>query len=362
MKKIILLFLVWRTALFLLAYISPELIQPFGAKFPYYEERLIATKLPHFIWSFANFDGVHYLGIAKDLYAYQYTQVFFPLYPLLIKLISPVFFGNLILAGLFISNAAFLAGLLVFNKMIKKEFGEKIALWSTLFLLSFPTSFYFGSLYTEGLFFLLTFSSFYYLEKSNVLKASLLGLLASATRLVGVSLLPALIIEKRIKNKLPLLLIPLGLVVYMAYLQMEFKNAFYFLTAQAIFEQGRSTGEIILLPQVFYRYIKILTTTSGLVFANAAFELLLTLFALTVLVVGYKKIPKSWLIFSALVIITPTLTGTLTSMPRYVLGSFPIFVILAQINSTVIKLIIILTFLTLLTITTLYFTQGYWVA
>ena len=362
MRKILFLFLIWRTLLFLVAYLSPQFVQPFGATFPYYQERLIATGLPHFIWSFANFDGVHYLGIAKDLYAYQYTQAFFPLYPILIKTLSYVFSANLILSGLFISNISFLIGLVIFYRFIENKFNQNIAFWSVIFLMSLPTSFFFGSLYTEGLFFLLIILSFYFADKSDNLKLSIVGFFASLTRLVGVFIAPAIFFEAKTKSLMPKLIIPLGLIAYMVYLKLEFNNALYFLTSQSIFEQGRSTTKIIFLPQVFYRYVKILATTHGLVFANAMFELTVTIFALGILIWGYKKIPRSWFVFSILTIITPTLTGTLTSMPRYVLVAFPIFVLLANIKNLHIKLLISLIFIVLQIIVAAYFTQGYWVA
>src|SRR3989344_6074858 len=115
---IILLFLIWRIGLFFTAFLSPLVIPEFGAKFPYYEETLVKTGLPYFIWSFGNFDGVHYLRIAQDGYAYQYTQVFFPMFPIFIKLVSFLTFGNFLIAGLLISNIAFISALIIFYRLI----------------------------------------------------------------------------------------------------------------------------------------------------------------------------------------------------------------------------------------------------
>ena len=161
-RKVVLLFLTWRLLTFSIAQIAPKIIPEFGAKFPYHQETLVGTGLSYFIWSQGNFDGVHYLRIAQDGYAYQFTQAFFPLYPFLVRLISYLTFGNFLVAALLLSNLAFLAGLLLFYKLVKKNYDEKIAFWSCLFLLAFPTSFYFGAVYTEGLFFLLIISSFYF--------------------------------------------------------------------------------------------------------------------------------------------------------------------------------------------------------
>jgi len=117
-------FAIWRTVLFVIAYFSPRIIQTFGARFPYYQERLISSGLPHFVWSFGNFDGVHYLGIAKDGYAYQFTQAFFPLYPILVKLVNYIV-GNLVISGLLVSNVAFLFGLVIFLSSSVISFPKK---------------------------------------------------------------------------------------------------------------------------------------------------------------------------------------------------------------------------------------------
>lgn len=362
MKKILLAFIVWRVLLFLIAVISPAIFPQFGARFPYFEERLIATGLPHFIWSFGNFDGVHYLGIAKDAYAYQYTQVFFPLYPILVKIASLATFGNLVLAGLLVSNIAFLAALILFYKMIAKTYSEKTALWSAIFLLAFPTSFYFGAVYTEGLFFLLIISAFYLLEQKKYWQAAIVGSFASATRLIGLFLAPLIVSRKNLRAALPALIVPVGFLAYVIYLKLEFNNPLYFLTAQQIFGQERSVGSIVLLPQVIYRYLKILSTVQGQPLITAAFELSATLIALALLILAIKKVKLQWVLFSFAAILIPTLTGTLTSMPRYILVAFPIYIVLAQIRSTVLKIILLIISSSLLIYLTALFTQGYWVA
>ena len=104
--KIVSLFLVWRAALFLIAFFSTIFITNFGGRFPYYKNLLISTGLPAWIWGFGNFDGVHYLNIAQFGYMAEYSQSFFPAYPLLIKIFS---FGRYyFLSGMFISNILFL--------------------------------------------------------------------------------------------------------------------------------------------------------------------------------------------------------------------------------------------------------------
>lgn len=358
---IFLLFIIWRNILFIISLVSPHVIDTYKISFPYLGV-ISENGLPEWIWSFAGFDGVHYLRLAQEGYAnLQFTQAFFPLYPILIRLVSYMTFDNYLVAALLISNAAFLAGLLLFYKLVEKNFDEKTALWSTILLLSFPTSFYFGAVYTEGLFFFLIIGSFYFFEQNRPLLASLFGTFASATRLVGVFLAPALIKGKKLKSIIPLAIVPLGLVAYSIYLAIEFGNPFYFLTAQDVWGQERS-AQVVILPQVFFRYLKIFLTTQGVPLFNAILELAATVFAIVTLILATKKVKKEWLIFSWLAVLTPTLTGTLVSMPRYILVAFPIYIVLASIKSDVTKTIILIISTAVLIITTVLFTRGYWIA
>lgn len=360
MKYVIISFLIWRVLLFVTAAVSPSVIPQFGARFPYYQERLIATGLPHFVWSFGNFDGVHYLGIAKNAYADQYTQVFFPLYPALIKLFSYLTFGNLLISALLISDIAFLFALNIFYKLIVQSHNKKIALWSCLFLLAFPTSFYLGAVYTEGPFLLMVVASFYLVSRQKIWQAALIGALASSTRLVGLFLAPFLTSIK--KSYTPLFIVPIGFLLYILYLTVKFNNPLYFLSAQSIFGQERSTTSIVLLPQVIYRYLKIILSTQGLPQLNAVLEFSSVIFVLAMLFLAYKKVKQEWLLFSLSAVLIPTLTGTFASMPRYILVAFPVYVVLGSIKNTAVKISILVLSSLLLIILTMLFTQGYWVA
>ncbi len=365
---------IWRILLFTTAWYG-SLTLKFTPTFPYSEELLIRSGLPSWLWSFANFDGVHYLTIAKSGYSAQFTQVFFPLYPLLIKALSIIFpFFNLILVGLIISNLSFLLALLFFDRLLKLDYHPTKIKWMLIFFLLFPTSFFLGSLYTEAFFFLLVITSFYAARQKKWWLAGLLGGLAGATRLVGIFLLPALLWEwrkeKKVKNIIHLLyspilyLIPLGLLAYIIYLQLKFGDWLYFWHAQPIFGAQRSGGGIILPPQVLFRYLKILFTLTphNYKFWVSLSELLSSIVAIVLLIIAsFQKIRPSYLIFSFLAVITPTLSGTFSSMPRYILVAFPIFMLLGLIESRLIKIVLLALSAFLLSIFTILFTTGYWI-
>jgi len=364
-------FVCWRILLFLNSYAGSVLL-PFQPRFPYSDIYLIPSGLPSWIWSFANFDGVHYLTIARQGYSAQFTQVFFPVFPLVLSLFEKIFhFLPSLWVSLTFSNLLFLVSLFVFKKLLALDYRRQDFKWILVFLLLFPTSFYFGSLYTEGLFLLFVFSSLLLARKKNWLLSSLFAALASATRFVGIFLLPALLYEWYLSKKKniiysPVLYIaPLGLVAYMIYLQISFADALYFWHAQPVFGAFRSGTGIILLPQVFWRYYKILTTVSvqSLAFWIPLSELVSILFAIASLILAHhKNVRLSYLIYSWPSLILPTLTGTLSSMPRYILIIFPIFIVFGLIKSKVVKYLLLTSFFILLVIYTILFTRGFWVS
>lgn len=379
-KKIFISFFTWRIALFFIAFLSIYLLPVFGARFPYADRVLEITHLPYWIWGFGNFDGVHYLRIAQDGYLAQYSQVFFPLFPILIRFFSFIFprIPNLdtniftdpayFYSGIILSNAFFLGALFVFYKLINLDFKKDVSFLSIILLLVFPTSFFFGSIYTESLFLLLAISSVYLIRKGNFFWAAILISLATVTRITGVILIPLYLVEvfqsKNRVNYIWALITPLGILIYMYYLKLTFDDPLYFLTSQPVFGAGRSGSQIILFPQVVYRYIKIFLTTNILTlpFFNAFLEFAFTLIPLTFLIALVKKMRLSYWAFSISALLLGTLTGTFSSMPRYVLISvvFLLPYLIIQFRKYTKALIIISAVLWVLL--TMLFVRGYWVA
>ena len=348
MKKVFIWWLWWRIGLLIVALAATGFI---GFFFPYPNfEWLIGLgrKIP-LVWTWGGFDGIHYLTIAENGYIAEHTQAFFPVFPQLIRLAKGFLGVNILESGLVVANLASVLAVLVFWRLLRLDYSEVLSrriLW--IFLL-FPTSFYLVSVYSEGLFLALVFLSFLAARKGNWLAAGLVGAVAGATRPVGVFLLPALLAEywqQRVQssefrvqsfsvrdwaNLFMILLMPVGLAAYMVYLQQHFGDALMFLHSQPAFGADRS-DKIVLLYQVLWRYIKMLMTVQvwSLLYFRVVQELVFSLVFLILAVVSFKKVRLSYAVFAILSFITPTLTGTFSSMPRYVLVMFPAFMVLGQ--------------------------------
>ena len=356
------------------------------------------------IWSRANFDGVHYAKIACSGYGYL-QEAFFPLYPKVIKFFHPLF-RSFVLSGVVVSLVFFFLSLVLLTKILEEEGEKKRVIKKTLlFLVLFPTSFFFISVYTESLFLFLILLSFLLAKKKKWLWAGLIAGLASYTKLIGIFMLPALLHEyysgesKRrmkerflalrgnissrmsfkylayllksraghIKNTIFIFFSSWGLFTYMGFLWETVRDPLYFIKVQPGFGAGRNINKVIMLYQVFWRYLKMIFTINvgeDPMYFTIWIELLIALLFLALLTVAWLKYKKlklrvSWLIFSSLAYLLPTLTGTFSSMPRYVLVCFPCFLLLAKLKPSRYfywlsgGLLLICSFL---------FVRGYWIA
>jgi hypothetical protein len=393
-QKILILWLSWILLLIAITWLAQGWL-PYKPSFPYANELLKASRLPQWLYSRANFDGVHYLTIARDGYkAAELIQAFFPVYPLLMRGLGFLLGSKLssyLISGVIISNLSLLGVLLIAYKLAVKLFNHKTAINFLLVLLLFPTSFYLGAVYSESLFLLLILLSAWYWEQEKNTISSILSGFSSGVRLVGGALGLGYFLELVIKSQLfikfngswqnklqnfylenkrklfSLVLSVSGLLVFMFYLHLEFNDPVYFFNVQSAFGAGRQT-KIIVLPQVFYRSIKILLTSRPFSwkYFSYAQDFILSV-AVGVGMIGawkHKKIRPAYVVFALAAYLLPTLTGNLSSMPRYVLVLWPVHLWWADYIATKPKLRIayfVISF-TLLFINFSLFVQGYWVA
>lgn len=342
LKKYLLVTSLFLVVVIFLANISGYYVKmhPSGG-FPY-SEYASREKLPNFLRFLTNFDGTQYLIIAESGY-FTYQQAYFPLYPLLASVIGRyLLLGNTPLALILISFVSFVISLWLLGKIFADREFEEMRVNPYLILL-LPGSFFFVSAYTESLFLMLFLASIWLARSKNNVFSLITSTLLGLTRLIGV--FTALVIfTVTIKNgklskytPVVLSLGPLlGLLAYMAYLYMTTGDPLAFVSSQKAFNNARSTSSIVLLPQVIYRYLKIILTVRNfdVVYLVSIVELVMfTIYAWLLALEGlhlwrgwrsgkrYYELRTALLAFSVANIILPTLTGTFSSIPRYGLMS-----------------------------------------
>ncbi len=330
-----------------------------------------------FLSPWANFDGIHYLFIAGNGYTNNYG--FFPAYPLTIRIASILFGANssfdlaYFFSAFFVSNIAFFLSLIVFYKLLSLDYNEKQTKQTLFALIVFPTSFFFGSLYSESLFLLFLFLSFYFARKKQWALASIFGIFLTLTRLVGICIFPVLFYEYFIVNKQPLKkfiqsgiwTVPFGLIGYSIYNYFMKGDFLYFIHAQGNFLNNRSVDTIVLFPQTIYRYIKILITNSNAQFEwwIALLELGSFVFVIIALYVAWKKkVRRSYIIFSLLAVLVPASSGTFSALPRYILVAFPMLIVIGLFSGKLLKTLYFSISIVLLAILLFFFSKGYFIA
>lgn len=376
--------IIWRLLVQLVAFLAPTFIE-YQPSFPYYQS-LEATNFPKSIYSWANFDGVHYLIIAD--YGYKLAnliQAFFPIFPLLMRFFSLVT-NNSLISGLIISSVSSLGCIYYGYKVSQRWFDKNVAKHFVLVLLTFPTSFYLAAIYNESLCLMLILAGTWYrLSNKKLISGVLIGL-SSGVRLVGLMLIPSLLLKlvhkcylypKQRQSLLKKIFIKnwkfiFGLTVgsaafllYILYLNNQYGDPFYFFSVQSDFGTGRQTNLVFPL-QSFYRSVKMLLTVRPIdwKYFSYAQDLIISAFMFLGIIFSWKKIPTEYWTFSLLSFFLPTVTGNLSSIPRYSSVIFPILIWWASCISNRRKLAILyyLTSSILLVINITLFIQGYWVA
>ena len=163
LAQILKYFVIWQLALLLIASMSLKFLPLRGT---FVGEGTTVYNTNPLLYSRANFDGFHYVRIAQRGYGYA-QEAFFPLYPNLIRFFT-TYLKNHVVSGLLISNLSFIVALIFLVRIIKLDFSYLKAPAVIAILLLFPTSLYFGSVYTESLFFAFITGAFYFARTKRV--------------------------------------------------------------------------------------------------------------------------------------------------------------------------------------------------
>ena len=315
------------------------------------------------LWS--HWDGEHYVTLALGGYLTPPDNVspaFFPLYPLLVRSFAEIFGGPISREALSVwgplISLLFLPFALYFVYQIALDgWGHRVARGTVLALAFFPTTFFLNAAYTESLFLALSAGSVWAVRvRKDLLLACVLAGLASATRNVGVFLIVPLAYEWI--NNLDryrwrgayLLLVPSGLVAYMGYLWARFGDPILFYTAQE--DWGReATGPLVTVGRAWASAVEgagrlldpglwadptLGNLANHLAGAGNLTNLAFFVFAVAVLLAGFRDLPPSLTLYGLLLIAPATLFGTaqspLMGTPRYILVAFPLFIVLGLLS------------------------------
>ena len=290
-----------------------------------------------------------YQGIAREGYEKipftadsSHNWAFFPLFPMLWRLAAYVT-GEYPISGMLLSHIFFFLGLIFVHKAaLAFGFSKELADRALFYLAVFPTSYFYSLPLTESLFLFLTACSIYSAKRGRWWTAGILGGLASATRVTGILLLPALAVlywegyggdwrSKEVwrravwrKEILSLLLVSVGIASFMVYLYAITGNPPAF--KDILVTWGRGTGIFVVTLVGYLR-------NPWLIAVPWDFRLINFTGAALALICGVWLLKwRQWTlgVYTLICVMAALSSLVLQSQARYAMVLFPMFLVLAR--------------------------------
>jgi mannosyltransferase PIG-V len=326
---------------------------------------------PSAFWDqFARYDAGWYYQIAR--YGYWFVPggpsagvgkagkvAYFPLYPLAARLASmpfghsqPAFY----LGAIVVSWTAFAAAMVALYSLARLDLDEAQAERASLLTAIFPFAFFFGMVYSESLFLLLTLLTFYAFRTRRWIAGGIAGALATATRVNGILMLPALAWiawraaapapRDRLRAIIGLALVGTGIAAYSLYVYRLSGNPFEWAASisQWNYHPGRAPwlAPLQLLSRLTthpYRYL----TTDPMAVYDTLYGATAIVFSLAIPFVWYR-LGVAYALFMALNLWLPLSSGVFEGVGRYCSVLFPFFIWLGSIRSQTASTAILVTF------------------
>lgn len=288
------------------------------------------------MWS--QWDAPHYLRLAQVGYRPHTVGgddplfiVFFPFFPLAVKLVSFIA-RDLIASGLIVSYFASIGCGWFLYRLVRID-GDHSEAWRAVVLLfAFPTAYFLAAPYTEALFLFAVLACIYAARTDRWTRSGLAGALATGTRVAGIALLPALIVEAwpRARRLVWVPVAGLGLATYLAINLVVHHDPLWFLQVQRThwFQHAIPPWQSIVDAASDLR-TRSLSEVRVFILAGRLGGFA---FAAVVLVFGLRKLRVADSVYAWASLVLILSTSWLISLPRYLIALYPIFMVGAKFS------------------------------
>ncbi|MFN8612062.1 MAG: hypothetical protein U0931_31245 [Vulcanimicrobiota bacterium] len=303
-RKIVLLWLVTRLVLFLVAGLAASTAPHFPGYSP--------SDLGPWVDAWNHGDVRCYLEIASAGYqpGFYSNCGWFPGFPVLVRLF-PVSSSSL-LNALLLDNLLLLGAMVACWAWLRLDLDEPRSWRALLLLMAFPSAYFLTAPLSESTFLLYSAGAFWAARRGHWALAGCLGAGASLTRLIGLALWPALMLEKPDrKGMLWLGLIPAAQLAFCWHLQQKVGDFWAYFRMQRRLEPAISGWARLARSQPLDA-----THWLGLSFAALALLLLAT---------GWKQLRHSERLYCFLSILAPFQHSLWVSQARLMLVLVPLF-------------------------------------
>lgn len=308
-------------------------------------------------------DAIHYYTLSNDGYQPGGGTAFFPLFPILIRVVATVLGGFRaplakpigeaeqapLVAGILIAQvAAYIAFWLIFTLAREESGDEATAYRATLYTAFFPLAFYYNVPYTEPVFLALSLATFLAARRHSWITAGLCAGLASATRLAGSFLAPVLLLEiamayrrgkiygrAKIRALFGLLLAPAGLCLFAFHLWWLTGDPLAFVNQQSSAWAHELLFPLVTIARGLYYAVDPSRSATLDLYARGVLHTAIVLGFLAVSFWSARRWRPSYVLYAVLtflVILSSVWPGerVMHSSGRYIMMVFPVYITLAQ--------------------------------
>ncbi len=353
--RIVIVTVALRLATALLAFFAQVTIPAYQDQgFGVYRER-------HAFWdNFARYDSGWYHGIARN--GYQWVEggrnnlAFFPVYPMAMRGVGLLFGGkqaDFYFGGILVSWVACMVAMLLLYRLARLDVDEDAAERAVPYALLYPFAFFFGVVYSESVFLMLVLGAFYGFRTRRWAVGAGAGLLATATRVNGVLILPALawVAWTHVRDDrttwrpalAALATVPMGLVAYSAFCYSVSGNPFEWMDSIRRWEYQpggapwnglQALGrELVTQPYQFLVHGRMAPydTLNGLA----------AVLALVLVPVVWFRLGAAYALFMLANLLLPLSSGQFEGLGRYTSVFFPVAILAGAIQQPSFRLLVL---------------------
>ena len=299
----------------------------------------------HALRMWTEWDAGHYLRIAQVGYRPRGVPnddplfiVFFPGYPAVVRVVAFAV-RNLVVSGLLVSALSSVGAAWLLYRLVLLDADHEEAWRAVVLLFTFPTAFFLAAPYSEAMFLCSVLAAMHAARTSRWVRAGVAGAVATATRVAGIALLPALAFaavtssrpwSARARRILLVCISGGGLAAYLVINEVVHGDAFWFLHVQRShwYQQPVPPWEPVITA-VRELVAGQRDSAYTVIFAS---RLAALAFAVPMLVAAARRLKRVDAIYGWAALLAVGSTSWLISLPRYLLPIYPIFMVEAKLT------------------------------
>lgn len=289
------------------------------------------------VWE--RWDAPHFFEVARYGYgppADPARIVIFPLFPAMVAIGSVL--TDPLVVGMLISFGATLASAVGLYRLIRLDANRSTGRLGVLAMSVFPTAFSLVAPYTEAVFLAFAVWAFLFARTGRWREAGICSLFAGLARIHGAFILPALAVEylwsrRRIDRDAAWLLLGAGgPLVYLAINLVTFGDPFFFVGIQTSVFQVSTTTPWAGLWSAWQGALAVQPTEFWATVYLAPMAALVVLGLTTIWTIVGRGGRPSYAVYCGIAFLSFASLTWPISVPRYVMGAFPIFIAAAHIG------------------------------